>query len=105
MASTLCHNGFRSCCVTGNHSCPLSSLPHHLTISFNQALGTRRHPAHPRQLPVLPSERLRLGRGGGLPQDAELPSLIMDTLRLSEFRRCSLLGELPTPRFFLSTFH
>lgn len=105
MASTLCHNGFQSCCVTGNHSCPLSSLPHHLTISFNQALGTRRHPAHLRQLPVLPSERLRLGRGGGFPrlQNSHCSSWTHYAFQISG--NAPFLVNSPPPGFFLSTLH
>lgn len=63
MASTLCHhNGLPFCHVTGNSSSLLFSLPHHLTISFNQALGTHRHPTHPGKLPVLPRGRFSLLR-------------------------------------------
>lgn len=61
MASNLSHHNWRqSCHVTGNSSCSFSSLPHHLTICFNQALGPHRHPTHPGKLPVLPRERLKL---------------------------------------------
>lgn len=105
MASTLCHNGFHPCCVTGNHSCPLSSLPHHLTISSTKPwahAGIQPTPGN-----SLYFQEKGSGRGGvgGFPrlQNSHRSSWTHYAFQSSGDAPFSVNS--PPPGFFLSTLH